>query len=158
MKVVLLLLIASSLCYVNDVREFYPIAIGIAKGLAKSSEQKCANVLRTNTDKIVEAIEKAIQDASAGRDITEIALELVELFLGIDGFTDNCNVFAILDLVEKITTKEGYKEILENIIKNIDQIWENGSKIVPKAKEHDYEGAGEAGGKIINLSTGFYVY
>ncbi len=163
MKVLaILLLISTSSCLIpylglKDNKDEINELIGFYKGLCKTEEYKCAHVFIDNYDKVVAAFDKAEKDIEEGKDPIEVAFELAQFIRSLDGFIERCRVFEMQEIITKFLTKEGFKEFLENAIKNIDDWWEHAQKIGPARKEGKHEEEGIHAGSIFKDITGFYV-
>lgn len=159
----LLVLVATSLCKIkNDdiddmINKFYPIIIGVTKGLAKSEEAKCSAVFKNNQDAIKKIVKDCVTEIKAGTDIATAVANAALKLMQIEGLMTECNALEIPSIISKFTTKEGVLEVLKNLYNNIDATWENIEGIWDKVFDEKFEEVGVHVGKILHIGTGFEV-
>ena len=119
------------------VDQIYDAVVALFKGMAETSECKCAAVLTNNKAQILEIVYAAIDEVKAGTPIETAVQNAALKLMGIDGLVSECNVLAMPAIITKITTKDGLVEIFQTLIDNIDEVIAiiRGSANVAEAKE-----------------------
>jgi hypothetical protein len=139
------------------VDQIYDAVVALFKGMAETSECKCAAVLTNNKAQILEIVYAAIDEVKAGTPIETAVQNAALKLMGIDGLVSECNVLAMPAIITKITTKDGLVEIFQTMIDNIDEVYSYGEKIKEGIQNKDYNAAAEAFGHIFAIAFDFHV-
>ena len=156
---VVLLLAFASCAKIKEVPvdDIYAAVVALFKGMAETSECKCAAVLTNNKAQILEIVYAAIDEVKAGTPIETAVQNAALKLMGIDGLVSECNVLAMPAIITKITTKDGLVEIFQTLIDNIDEVYSYGEKIKEGIQNKDYNAAAEAFGHIFAIAFDFHV-
>ena len=139
------------------VDQIYDGVVHLFKGMAETSECKCAAVLTNNKAQILEIVYAAIDEVKAGTPIETAVQNAALKLMGIDGLVSECNVLAMPAIITKFTTKEGLVELFQTLIDNIDEVYSWGEKVRDGIKNKDYNAASEAYGHILSIALDFHV-
>ena len=157
----LLLLISSASCL--KLREIpvdlvFELFSSFFKGMAKTEEAKCSNVMLNEKERIIKIINEAIDDYNNGKGLNVAIQVAVIKLVDSDELVDECNILAMEPVMGKITTKDGIVEIFQNIIDNMSDIYSYGEKLKAAFDEKNYNSMAESLGHIISLALNFNVY
>lgn len=139
------------------VDQIYDAVVALFKGMAETSEYKCAAVLTNNKAQILEIVYAAIDEVKAGTAIETAVQNAALKLMGIDGLVSECNVLAMPAIISKLTTEEGLVEVFQTLIDNIHEVFTYGQKIPDAIKNKDYPAATEALGHILSIALDFHV-
>ena len=134
-----------------DINELYDKFTIIAKGMAETTEYKCANSLINNKAKILPEVENIMKSLNNEQELMSKLIGAgLKLFM-IDGFATDCNLQSIMEIAPKITKAEGIRNMGNNMINNADEL-ETIFKEFTNAS--DLDGKLIVIGKIIRKITG----
>ena len=128
------------------------------KGMAKTEEAKCSNVMLNEKERITKIINEAIDDYNSGKGLNVAIQVAIIKLVDSDELVDECNVLAMEAVMGKITTKDGIVEVFQNIIDNMSDIYSYGEKLKAAFDEKDYNTMAECVGHMISLALNFNVY
>ena len=128
------------------------------KGMAKTEEAKCSNVMLNEKERITKIINEAIDDYNSGKGLNVAIQVAVIKLVDSDELVDECNVLAMQPVMGKIATKDGIVEVFQNIIDNMSDIYSYGEKLKTAFDEKDYNTMAECVGHLLSLALNFNVY
>ena len=128
------------------------------KGMAKTEEAKCSNVMLNEKERIIKIINEAIDDYNSGKGLNVAVQVAVIKLVDSDELVDECNILAMEPVMGKIATKDGIVEVFQNIIDNMAEIYSYGEKLKPAFDAKDYNSIAEYLGHMIALALNFHVY
>ena len=133
----------------------YNYGYNLIKGLATDeNNSKCLSIYDENQDKITEYLKEIIQGLNEGKTMKDLMMSVGLKIVLIDGLGDECRLFYLLEIYNKISTNEGIKEVGTNISNNAEEIynWINNLQ--------NYKNTGDKFyvlGKIASYIFNFYV-
>ena len=134
-----------------DVDELYDKLINFAKGMAKTNEYKCSNILTTHRTAIYPYVVDIIKNLKNPEKLEEIFDTSNIKLWNVDGLRDNCSIDLIKDFLANITQPARIGNLADNIISNAEPI----SKLLNEYLENtDKDGKLIIIGKIIRIVTG----
>ena len=137
-----------------NAETIYEYLIGIVKGLSISEDYQCEGVFLKNKEAILKILKDFIQEVKGGKDFRNLIIPYgIKAFM-IPDLISKCQMLPILDLYNKISTKEGFKDIGSCLYYNSDKIEELIGKLRnEKEKEKKLENIG----KLLSIVLNFYV-
>ena len=134
-----------------DIDVLYDKFVGIAKGMAETTEYKCSNTLQTHKTTIRPVVEDIMKSLGNQQELMGKIVSAGLKLLMIEGLADNCNLGKVLEIIPKITKAEGIRNMGQNMVDyatDIEALFKEFSEAA------DAEGKNIAIGKIIRKITG----
>lgn len=141
----------------DETDQIYSAVVALFRGMAETEDATCAAALVKGKDKVLEIVLAAIDEVKAGTDVQTAISNAVIKLMAVDGLVSECNVLAMPAIITKVTSKDGLVEIFQNLIDNIDEVYDYGTQAKDAISDKDYDAAAEAAGHILSLALDFYV-
>ena len=140
-----------------DEDTIFNAVVGLFKGMAKTEEARCSASITNGKTQILEIVHSCIEEIKAGTDIIKAIGSAGMKIMGVSGVMSDCNVLQMTSLIPKFTTKDGFLDVLNTMVSNIDTIWSYGEKIPTAITDKKYDEAAEAFGHIAAIALKFNV-
>ena len=132
----------------------YDYAYNILKGLSITENGQCVKIYYDNKVEIIQILNELLQGLNEGKDITNLIFPIGMKFFGISDLISKCQVLTLLDIYNRVSTKDGIKEFGNTIYNNAETIY----KLTNDLKNNKDSGDKlVALGKIISIIFNFYV-
>ena len=143
----------NDLAIINE-KSIYNYILYLLKGFAISEKSECIKNYLENKEDILILMKEFYKEIKNDRGLFNVIIPYTMKLLGIGEIVSKCNVLAILDIYNKITSNDGIKEIGYSIYINADYI----HKLTLKIKySQGYETKLIFLGKILSIILNIYV-
>ena len=136
-----------------DIDQMYDWFVIVIKGMASSTEYKCANTLIQNKETIVKEIKAAIEEIKNGASVKTALMTHGLKLMGVPGLITNCKVMEIVGNIDKYFKAAYIQQIGYNLVQHSTEI----ESLIQEIIKSDVEGKLLAVGKMIRTVTGFEV-
>ena len=137
-----------------DVGQIYDYFVVVIKGMASTTEYKCANTLIENKDKIVAEIKAAIEEIKNGANIKSTLISHGIKLMTVPNLLTNCKIMEIVSNIDKYFKAAYIQQVGYNLVQHSTEIESLIQEII---KSDGIEGKLLAVGKMIRIITGFEV-
>ena len=111
-------------CSLNlNAETLYDIIINIFKGLAISENSQCIDICESNKEEIMKLLTDMINEFKKGKPFTSLVLPYGMKLFAIKDLMTKCQILTILDIYNRLITKEGIKGIGNGVYNNADEIY-----------------------------------
>ena len=132
----------------------YDFVFNFLKGLSITENGQCIKVYSNNKEEIIQILNELLQGLEEGYDITNLIFPIGMEFFGISGLISKCQVLTLLDIYNRISTKDGIKEIGSTIYNNAETIYNLTNDL---KKYNDLGDKLVVLGKILSIIFNFFV-
>ena len=137
-----------------DENTIYEYLVGIMKGLAISDEYQCEGLLLQNKEFLLKLVKEFISEIKEGKDFRTLIVPYGLKTFSIPDLISKCQLIPFLDLMNKLTTKEGIKAIGSSLYYNAQTIHEIIKNLKDeKNKDSKLELIGKLLSVILNLNV-----
>ena len=133
-----------------DAELLYDIIIKLFKGLSVSENSQCIIICERKKDEIMKILTDIINELDDGKSITNLILPYGMKLFAIKDLMTKCQILAIFDIYNRIITKDGIKEVGNEVYNNANEIY----KYIEQSKE---KGIYNIIGKILSLVFNIYI-
>ena len=133
-----------------DEESLYYIIINLFKGLSLSENSQCINVCEKNKNEIMKILADMINELNEGKSITNLILPYGLKLFALKDFIAKCQIVTILDIYNRIVTKDGIKEIGNGMYNNANEIF----GLINQSKD---EGIFFIIGKMLSIVLNIYI-
>jgi len=102
----------------------YDALTNIIKGLSATNEGLCANVFIKNKSKMLNIVERVIDDLKSGKKFSDLLGTYSIELLGIENLLTDCRVFSLVPAVTDLISLNGIKGIGDRIYKNAETLYD----------------------------------
>ena len=133
-----------------DAELLYDIIIKLFKGLSVSENSQCIIICERKKDEIMKILTDIINELDDGKSITNLILPYGMKLFAIKDLMTKCQILSIFDIYNRIITKDGIKEVGNEVYNNANEIY----KYIEQSKE---KGIYYIIGKILSLVFNIYI-
>lgn len=101
-----------------NTTDIFEKLINITKVMANSTEYKCAANLTKNKSKVMEVIEKIINEIKGGKSLFDVFLPNVGSLVFLTGFYEDCNIVSIINNINFLKKDDGIQKFGHNVVDN----------------------------------------
>lgn len=102
----------------------YNYLINILKGLSSTNENKCANVLISNKSRVLSIVQSLIDELKSGKKFGSLITSYSTKLLSIKNLGNDCRIFHLIPVFNKMLSLEGIKGIGDRILKNAKTLYD----------------------------------
>ena len=101
----------------------YDYIYNLLRGLSINENGQCVKIYYDNKVEIIQILNELLQGLNEGKDITNLIFPIGMKFFGISDLITKCQVLTLLDIYNRVSTKDGIKEFGNTIYNNAEAVY-----------------------------------